>query len=129
MCGERQPSPCSPWPRPRWAGGGRERAGVGQEGHDHGGRHQPDRGAGRRRYSDVASLLPQDNPNSPGTGPTYHLKPGRYLISGDVPTPTSNPNVVNQTLVVRQVNVRTGGTIKLDSRGGKLLTVFRTART
>lgn len=59
-----------------------------------------------------------------GTGPTYHVKLGTYFISADVPTPTLDPNVVNQTLVVRKVDVRKGGTIKLDSRGGKLVSVW-----
>lgn len=73
---------------------------------------------------DIASLTPSDNPNPLGDGPTYHVVPGRYFISGDVPTPTSDPNVVNQTLVVRHVDVRTSETITLDSRGGKLITVW-----
>jgi hypothetical protein len=71
--------------------------------------------------SDVAPL---HGPAFLGTGPTYHVKPGTYFISGDVPTPTSDPNVVNQTIVMRKVDVRKGGTIKLDSRGGKLVSVW-----
>ena len=94
-----------------------QRTGIGQEGHDQGGRHQPDRGDRRRepRMSRRCTGTPFS-----AAGPTYHLKPGTYYISGDVPTPTSDPNVVNQTLVVRKVDVRKSGTITLDSRGGKL---------
>jgi hypothetical protein len=70
-----------------------------------------------------SNVEPPKGNASLGTGPTYHVKPGIYYISGDVPTPTSDPNVVNQTLVVRKVDVRKSGTIALDSRGGRLLSV------
>jgi hypothetical protein len=72
----------------------------------------------------ASSVAPQHGNANPGIGPTYHLKPGTYFISGDVPTPTSNQNVVDQTLVVREVDVRKSGTIKLDSRGGQPVSVW-----
>ena len=71
-----------------------------------------------------STVTPLRGNSIPSTGPTYHLKPATYYISGDVPTPTSDPTVVNQTLVVRKVDVHTGGTITLDSRGGKLVSVW-----
>lgn len=71
-----------------------------------------------------SNVAPLHGNSIPGIGPIYRLKPGTYFISGDVPTPTSNRNVVDQTLVVRQVDVRQSGTVKLDSRGGKLVSVW-----
>src|SRR5258708_6281515 len=59
-----------------------------------------------------------------GTGPTYHLKPGRYFIGADVLTATSNPDEPSQTIVDRLVNVRKSGTIKLDARGGRPVSVW-----
>src|SRR5215472_1341767 len=72
----------------------------------------------------ASSVAPLHGNAIPGNGSTYRLRPGTYFISGDVPTPTSNKNVVDQTIVVRQVDVRNSGTIKLDSRGGKLVSVW-----
>jgi hypothetical protein len=71
--------------------------------------------------SDVASL---HGGAILGSGPTYRVKPGTYFISGDVPTPTSDPNVVSQTLIVRKLDVSKSGTIALDARGGKPLSVW-----
>src|SRR5215472_2302904 len=71
-----------------------------------------------------SSVAPLHGNAIPGNGSTYRLRPGTYFISGDVPTPTSNKNVVDQTIVVRQVDVRKSGTIRLDSRGGKLVSVW-----
>jgi hypothetical protein len=71
-----------------------------------------------------AQVTPQGGGNVPGTGPTYHLKPGRYFIGAVVPTPASSPNSPSQTVVERLVNVRKSGTIKLDARGGKLVSVW-----
>ena len=72
----------------------------------------------------ASSVAPPHGNAIPGNGSTYRLKPGTYFISGDVPTPTSNQNVVDQTLVVRLLDVRKSGTVKLDSRGGKLVSVW-----
>jgi hypothetical protein len=77
-----------------------------------------------KTVSVASSVAPLHGNSIPGIGPTYRLKPGTYFISGDVPTPTSNQNVVDQTLVVRKVDVRKSGTIKLDSRGGQLVSVW-----
>jgi hypothetical protein len=72
----------------------------------------------------LASVVPPHGNAIASAGSTYHLKPGPYFISGDVPTLSSDPNATVQTIVARRVDVRAGGTIKLDSRGGKPVSVW-----
>jgi hypothetical protein len=76
----------------------------------------------------VPDVVPPGGNVNLGTGPVYHLKPGPYYISGDVPTPGSNPGEVTQTLVARKVDVRKSGTIRLDSRGGRPLSLWLNGR-
>src|SRR5712691_4508913 len=70
------------------------------------------------------SVTPLHGSELPTTRPTYHLKPGRYFIGADVLTATSNPDEPSQTIVDRLVNVRTSGTIKLNARGGRPVSVW-----
>jgi hypothetical protein len=73
----------------------------------------------------VASEVTAVHGNSqPGIGPAFHVKPGVYFISGDVRTAASGSTAASQTFVVRLVDVRTSRTIKLDSRGGRLVSVW-----
>lgn len=53
----------------------------------------------------------------------YHVRPGEYLVGGYVPV--SNGAYQN-TVVIRQVDVRASETITLDSRGGKPFSVALT---
>lgn len=69
-------------------------------------------------------VVPPHGNEIPGTGPAFHLKPGPYFIGANVPTPAAGSDAANQTIVVRRVDVRRSGTIRLDARGGKLVSVW-----
>ena len=77
-----------------------------------------------RQVAVQSTVTPLQGFGLQGFGPTWHLTPGRYFIGAPVLTATSDPSDPSQTLVARLVNVRKGGTIKLDARGGKQVSVW-----
>jgi hypothetical protein len=63
----------------------------------------------------------------PSSGPKYRVRPGTYFIGASVPTYSSG-TLVSQTIVERRVRVTRSATIRLDARGGKLVSVWLNGR-
>lgn len=74
-----------------------------------------------------SEVVPLSGNAVPSSGPTFTLVPGTYYVGASVPTMPGG-SLVSQTLVLRRVDVTASGTIKLDARGGKLVTVWLDGR-
>jgi hypothetical protein len=69
-----------------------------------------------------STVVPLAGNAVPSTGPKYTLAPGTYFIGASVPT-MAGSNLASQTIVIRRVRVAASGTVSLDARGGKLVSV------
>ncbi len=58
------------------------------------------------------------------SGPPIQVTPGTYVIAADVLTPASGASPATQAMVARRVKITSNRTIRLDSRGAKLLDVW-----
>lgn len=74
-----------------------------------------------------STVVPLTGNALPSTGPKYSVTPGTYFIGASVPT-SSSGTVVSQTIVERRIRVTRSGTIRLDARGGKLVSVWLDGR-
>jgi hypothetical protein len=74
-----------------------------------------------------SSVVPLTGNAEPSSGPTYTLVPGTYFIGAAVTT-MAGGNPASDTIVVRRIHVTASGTIRLDARGGKLVSVFLNGR-
>src|SRR5215469_14338705 len=69
-----------------------------------------------------STVVPLAGNALPSSGPKYSVTPGTYFIGTSVPTYSSGA-LVSQTIVERRVRVIRGATIRLDARGGELVSV------
>jgi hypothetical protein len=74
-----------------------------------------------------STVVPLSGNALPSTGPKYSVTPGTYFVGASVPTYSSG-TLVSQTIVERRVRVTRSGTIRLDARGGKLVSVWLDGR-
>jgi hypothetical protein len=70
-----------------------------------------------------SSVVPLRGNAEPSVGPKYSLVPGTYFVGASVPT-MANGNPASDTIVIRRVKVAASETIRLDARGGKLVSVW-----
>ncbi len=70
-----------------------------------------------------AELLKVDGFPTLYQGTPVKVSPGTYLIAGEVPTYSTGETLTSQTLVFRKIAIRKTGTIRLNGRDGKQLTV------
>jgi hypothetical protein len=59
-------------------------------------------------------------------GSPVRVKPGRYVIAGEVPTRSADGKLTSETLVSRVLTIAAGGTVRLDARNGRRLRVTLT---
>jgi hypothetical protein len=78
--------------------------------------------AGKDVSVSQASLVPASGFPYFYQGSSISVPAGRYLVGAEVPT-YSGRTIVSETLVVRQLTISSGGTIRLDARHGKLVRV------
>jgi hypothetical protein len=74
-----------------------------------------------------STVVPLTGNALPSSGPKYRVRPGTYFIGASVPTYSSG-TLASQTIVERRVRVTRSGTIRLDARGGKLVSVWLNGR-
>jgi len=70
-----------------------------------------------------SSVVPLQGNAVPSNGPTYQIAPGTYYIGASVPTVTGG-TTASDSIVIRRVDITASETIKLDARGGKLVSVW-----
>ena len=73
-----------------------------------------------------AELLKLDGFPTSYQGTAVKVSPGTYLIAAEVPTYSTGDTVTSQTLVFRKIDISKTGTIRLNGRNGKQLTVALT---
>jgi hypothetical protein len=77
-----------------------------------------------------STVVPLAGNALPSSGPKYSVTPGTYFIGASVPTYSSGTSgtLVSQTIVERRLRVTRSGTIRLDARGGKPVSVWLDGR-